>query len=99
MNKDFKAILAVLLLEALAVSDDGKFTLTKDQMQALNDRLAELGADKQLAEDKVKELTEQVSALQKADGDETTHVEGDGEQVENHAAAARADYEKLKSIL
>lgn len=99
MNKDFKAILAVLLLEALAVSDDGKFTLTKDQMQALNDRLAELGADKQLAEDKVKELTEQVSALQKADGDETTHVEGDGEQVENHTAAARADYEKLKSIL
>ena len=34
-----------------------------------------------------------------ADGDDTTHVEAGGEEAENHTAAARANYEKLKAVL
>jgi len=106
MNKEYKAILAVLLLEALATTDDGKFTLSDKQMQALNDRLASLAAEKQIAEDslaaarqQITTLTAQVEALKQADGDDTTHVEGNGEEVENHTANARADYEKLKTLI
>ncbi|MBR4553081.1 MAG: Clp protease ClpP [Bacteroidaceae bacterium] len=106
MNKDFKAVMALLLVDAIATTEDGKLTLSAQQMQTINDRLAELAADKQVAEDalatankQIATLTAQVEALQKADGDDTTHVEGDGQAVSNHTATARADYEKLKSLV
>lgn len=106
MNKDFKAIMALLLVDAIATAEDGKCVLSEQQMQAINDRLAELTAEKQIAEDslatakeQVAALTAQVEALKKADGDDTTHVEGDGQAVSNHTANARADYEKLKALV
>lgn len=106
MNKDYKSILALLAVEAIAVSEDGSATLSAFQLQQIEAALA-VNADKLATADKdnkdlqkqVKDLTAQIEALQKADGDDTTHIEGDGQQVQNHTAAARADYEKLKSIL
>ena len=106
MNKDHKAIMALLLVEALAVTSDGEFTLTAEQMKTIDEHLAQLAADKQVAEDalataqqQVATLAAQVEALKKADGDDTPHVEGDSEEAENHTAAARANYEKLKAVL
>lgn len=106
MNKDHKAIMALLHVEALAVTAGGEFTLTAEQMKTLDEHLAQLAAEKQLAEDslataqqQVATLTAQVEALKKADGDDTTHVEGNSEEAENHTAAARANYEKLKAVL
>ena len=83
MNKDFKAIMALLLVDAITTTDDGHLTLTAQQMQTINDRLAELAADKQVAEDalatanqQVATLTAQVEALQKQIADMTsTHSE------------------------
>ncbi|MBR7029489.1 MAG: ATP-dependent Clp protease proteolytic subunit [Bacteroidaceae bacterium] len=79
MNKDFKAVMALLLIDAIATTDDGHLTLTAQQMQTINNRLAELAADKQVAEDalatanqQVATLTAQVEALQKQVSDLTT---------------------------
>ena len=63
MNKDYPAVMTLLLVDALATNEDGKFTLNAKQMQAINDRFSELGADKHLADEKITELTSQVSSL------------------------------------
>lgn len=122
MNKDYKSILALLAVEAIAVSEDGSATLSAFQLQQIEaalavnaDKLAtadkdnkdlqkqvsELTSEKTSLESKVNELTSQVEALQKADGDETTHIEGNGENntAMTYAARARADYEKIKSLI
>ena len=131
MNKDFKAIMALLLVDAIATTDDGNLTLSAQQMQTINDRLAELAADKQVAEDALAtakeqvvtltaqtdalrqqvndltttntDLTSQISALQKADGDETTHIEGEAHgadaTLKTYAERARAGYDKIKSLI
>ena len=108
MNKDYKSILALLAVEAIAVSEDGSATLSAFQLQQIEAALA-VNADKLATADKdnkdlqkqVKDLTAQVEALQKADGDETTHIEGNGENntAMTYAARARADYEKIKSLI
>lgn len=129
MNKDYKSILALLAVEAIAVSEDGSATLSAFQLQQIEaalavnaDKLAsadkdnkdlqkqvkdltnhvsDLSSEKSRLEDKVNELTSQVEALQKADGEETTHIEGNGENntAMTYAARARADYEKIKSLI
>lgn len=108
MNKDYKAVLALLQVNGLAVSEDGRFPLTAIQMQAVNDRLAALAAEKQLSEEKLaaaqarlSELQARVDALQKSDGDETAHIEGTADKGDfpSHAANARADYDRMKGIL
>lgn len=131
MNKDFKAIMALLLVDAIATTDDGNLTLTAQQMQTINDRLASLAADKQVAEDALatanqqiatltaqiealqkqitdmtsthSELSLQIAALQKADGDDTTHIEGEAHgsdaTLKTYAERARAGYDKIKSLI
>lgn len=129
MNKDYKSILALLAVEAIAVSEDGSATLSAFQLQQieaalavnadklatadkdnkdlqkqvkdLTNQVSDLSSEKSRLEDKVNELTSQVEALQKADGEETTHIEGNGENntAMTYAARARADYEKIKSLI
>ena len=129
MNKDYKSILALLAVEAIAVSEDGSATLSAFQLQQIEaalavnaDKLAsadkdnkdlqkqvkdltnhvsDLSSEKSRLEDKVNELASQVEALQKADGDETTHIEGNDENnaTMTYAARARANYEKIKSLI
>lgn len=131
MNKAFKAVMALLLVDAIATTDDGNLTLSAQQMQTINDRLAELAADKQVAEDALatadqqvatltaqvealqkqiadmtsthSELSSQIAALQKADGDDTTHIEGEAHgsdaTLKTYAERARAGYDKIKSLI
>ena len=100
MNKNHPAILALLLVDGLPTTAEGKILLTEAQLQTLSDHLATLTADKQIAQQQVSDLTAQVEALKQADGDDTTHIEASGDQApKNHTAAARADYEKLKAAL
>ena len=129
MNKDYKSILALLAVEAIAVSEDGSATLSAFQLQQieaalavnadklatadkdnkdlqkqvkdLTNQVSDLSSEKSRLEDKVNELTSQVEALQKADGEETTHIEGNGENntAMTYAARVRADYEKIKSLI
>lgn len=129
MNKDYKSILALLAVEAIAVSEDGSATLSAFQLQQieaalavnadklatadkdnkdfqkqvkdLTNQVSDLSSENSRLEDKVNELTSQVEALQKADGEETTHIEGNGENntAMTYAARARADYEKIKSLI
>lgn len=81
MKKDYQKVNAILNVQGLEFDNDGKVTLTEDQVKALNEKLAALekeAADKQT---EVNNLTEQVENLKKADGDTTKKNEG-GENEE-----------------
>ena len=59
MNKNFVLVNALLAVAALTVSDDGKVTLTQDQLQTIEDALAA----KKAADDAVREATEALDAI------------------------------------
>lgn len=81
MKKDYQKVNAILNVQGLEFDNDGKVTLTEDQVKALNEKVAALekeAADKQT---EVNNLTTQVENLKKADGDTTKKNEG-GENEE-----------------
>jgi predicted nucleic acid-binding Zn-ribbon protein len=72
--------------------------LSVEQMTALDNNLSALAEEKQTLTDEIASLREQVSNLQKADGDETSHIE-DGAVVDmSHLSRAKADYERMKHL-
>lgn len=96
MKKDYQKVNAILNVEGLEFDNDGKVTLTEDQVKALNEKVAALekeAADKQT---EVKNLTEQVENLKKADGDKTPKKEGgEDEEVEDIFKEANDLYNSL----
>lgn len=81
MEKEFKTVASVLKVDTLA-SQDGKVTLTTDQLQAIENRLNELESQhtddvNTIAErdNTISTLEQQVENLQKAPADETTKVD------------------------
>lgn len=96
MKKDYQKVNAILNVEGLEFDNDGKVTLTEDQVKALNEKVAALekeAADKQT---EVKNLTEQVENLKKADGDKTPKTEGgEDEEVEDIFKEANDLYNSL----
>jgi len=59
MKKNFVLVNALLAVAALTVSDDGKVTLTEEQLQTIEDALAA----KKAADDAVREATEALDAI------------------------------------
>ena len=80
MREDFVKVNAVLQVKGLE-SEDGKVTLTVDQIQALNDRLAELEGNAETLQHTIDSQAEQIEALEKGDGDETHRVEEESEET------------------
>jgi peptidoglycan hydrolase CwlO-like protein len=72
--------------------------LSVEQMTALDNHLSALAEEKQTLTNEITSLREQVSNLQKADGDETSHIEDGVENEEHYAIRARNDYERLKHL-
>ena len=97
MNKEFTYILADLQLDGIEQTQN-TVVLSVEQMTALDNHLSALAEEKQTLTNEIASLREQVSNLQKADGDETSHIE-DGAVVDmSHLSRAKADYERMKHL-
>lgn len=84
MSKTFKLICALLHVEALT-SNDGKITLSDDQMQAVEDHIAELEQQISNLSNQVKEKDSQIENLKNKPADDTHTVVDDGKKDENFA--------------
>lgn len=73
MNKTFKFVCAVLQVEALT-SSDGKITLTDEQMQSVDDRIAALEQQNADLTEQVKQKDSQIENLKKSPADNSTTV-------------------------
>lgn len=114
MNFHFSNVAALLAIEALATSGDGKVDITIDQMQAIENRFAELAQDladrdntiadrdKFIAEltNQVGTLTAQVEALNAQPGDSTPDGVTDNDVTpENKINSSLSLFNNIKSIL
>ncbi|MCI6643310.1 MAG: Clp protease ClpP [Bacteroidales bacterium] len=105
MNKTFTAINALLSVEGVEASG-GKFTLTEEQMKAIEARLTEATASESDNKSKIEaletekgELQARIDAIAKGDGDDTPEVRNEGEEEVIGYASAKANYEKLAGLL
>ena len=96
MKKDYQKVNSILNVEGLEFDNDGKVTLTEDQVKALNEKLGALEKDASDKQTKVDELTVQVENLKKADGDSTKKNEGgEDEEIEDIFKEANDLYNSL----
>lgn len=77
MKKDYQKVNSILKIEGVEVDKDGKVTLTEDQVKALNDHIANLEQESSDKDNQISDLKKQNENLQKNDGEETTHINGD----------------------
>lgn len=77
MKKDYQKVNSILKIEGVEVDKDGKVTLTEEQVKALNDRITNLEQESSDKDAKISELKKQNENLQKNDGEDTTHINGD----------------------
>ena len=103
MEKEFKTVASVLKVDTLA-SQDGKVTLTTDQLQAIEDRLNELESQhtddaNTIAErdNTINTLEQQVKNLQQAPADETKKV--DEASAENTPMNSKEMYNSIKDLI
>ncbi|MBQ7851328.1 MAG: ATP-dependent Clp protease proteolytic subunit [Muribaculaceae bacterium] len=114
MNFQFTNVAALLDIEALATSEDGKVDITADQMQAIENRIAELAQnladrdntiadrDNSISEltAQVDTLTAQVEALNAQPGDSTPDgVAEEDVTPENQINSSLSLFNNIKSIL
>lgn len=96
MKKDYQKVNSILNVEGLEFDNDGKVTLTENQVKALNEKLDALEKEASDKQAEVDDLTKQVDNLKKADGDETKKNEGgEGEEVEDIFKEANDLYNSL----
>lgn len=77
MKKDYQKVNSILKIEGVEVDKDGKVMLTEDQVKALNDHIAHLEQESSDKDNQISDLKKQNENLQKNDGEETTHINGD----------------------
>lgn len=77
MKKDYQKVNSILKIEGVEVDKDGKVTLTEDQVKALNDHITNLEQESSDKDNQISDLKKQNENLQKNDGEETTHINGD----------------------
>lgn len=77
MKKDYQKVNSILKIEGVVVDKDGKVTLTENQVKALNDRIANLEQESSDKDSQISDLKKQNENLQKSDGEDTTHINGD----------------------
>ena len=99
MNENYTEINALLNIEGVE-EQEGNVRISAEQMTALNGALASRAAEISTLQNSVAELTDQVKNLQAQDGDDTIATEGDdGNNIEDHATAARESFNLLKGLL
>ena len=106
MDSNFTNVAALLEIEALATTEDGQVNVTTDQMQAIENRIAELmqnlaDRDNTIAErdSSITKLTAQIDALNKQPGDSTSEGVSDNETPENSFNNSQSLFNSVKSIL
>lgn len=106
MNFNFTNVAALLDLEAIATTEDGKVNISADQMQAIEDRLAEFAQnlaerDNTIAErdSSIAELNAQIEALNNQPGDSTPEGVTDEETPDNSFNNSQSLFNSVKSIL
>ena len=106
MDFNFKNVAALLGIEALATTEDGQVNITTDQMQAIENRIAELvqnlaDRDNTIAErdSSIAELTAQIDALNKQPGDSTSEGVSSSETPDNSFNNSQSLFNSVKSIL
>lgn len=106
MDFNFKNVAALLGIEALATTEDGQVNITTDQMQAIENRIAELvqnlaDRDNTIAErdSSITELTAQIDALNNQPGDSTPEGVTDKETPDNSLNNSQSLFNSVKSIL
>ena len=106
-KKVFANLCTLLALAEIALDEEKGGTLTEEQLDAIEAKLASLESEKKAAEDaKAKlqtendALTEQVNTLKKSDGEATDDVvETPADEDVNPVGAALKSYESIKNIL
>lgn len=101
MKKDYQKVNSILNIEGVEVDKDGKVTLTEEQVKALNDRIASLEQESSDKDNEIAELKKQNENLQKNDGEETTHINGDEGKDDDIAKlnAAKEMFNDVKELL
>lgn len=108
MNEKFVKINAILNVKGLAVDNDGKMTLTAEQMQAVNDRIEALETDSASKDNTIAERDatiaerdNQIAALQENPADETHDLNGDEKEDDGNSVLKRAQemYDGIKNLI
>lgn len=101
MKKDYQKVNSILKIEGVEVDKDGKVTLTEEQVKALNDRITNLELESSDKDNQISELKKQNENLQKNDGEETTHINGDEGEDDDIAKlnAAKEMFNDVKELL
>lgn len=73
MNKTFTSICALLALDALAETD-GQFSMSKENLQTIEDAIKQKDSDIKAKDDEITALKAQVDALKASPGSTTNHV-------------------------
>ena len=101
MKKDYQKVNSILKIEGVEVDKDGKVTLTENQVKALNDRIANLEQESSDKDTQISELKKQNENLQKSDGEDTTHINGDEGDDDDLTKLSKAQemFNDVKDIL
>lgn len=84
MKKDFIRVNTILNVEGLEF-ENGKVALTEEQVKAMNDKMDALEADVLAKQTTIDGQTTQIENLKKAAGDDTTEIEGSGDEEDHNA--------------
>ncbi len=101
--KKFNAIAAILKVDSVQSSDSESFSLTAEQLQSVEDRIAELEQSVKDSQDAAAEkdrtiesLTRQVNDLKEAPGADTSEIEESGKE---DSVSASDLFNSIKSLL
>lgn len=84
MKKDFIRVNTILNVEGLEF-ENGKVALTEEQVKAMNDKMDALEADVLAKQTTIDGQTTQIENLKNAAGDDTTKIEGGGDDEDHNA--------------
>lgn len=84
MKKDFIRVNTILNVEGLEF-ENGKVALTEEQVKAMNDKMDALEADVLAKQTTIDGQATQIENLKKAAGDDTTEIEGSGDEEDHNA--------------
>jgi hypothetical protein len=98
MREDFVSVNQTLNVQGLECSEDGHVTLTVEQVQALNDRIASLQGEVNTRQKTIDSQTAQIEALKKADGGVTIQVREKSKKA-GQRVSAQTMFNQVKDLI
>lgn len=95
MKKDYSKVNTILNVEGLEFDKSGKVALSEDQVKAINEKVTSLEKDDSDKQKLIDEKDEQIQNLNKNAGDDTKHIEGEGDTPSNVFKEAKDLYESI----